>query len=206
MRAEGLRVGFYYSLLDWHHPDYTVDLLPSDARRPGIRGEGQGPRLNKYADYLFDQVRELLTDFGKIDVLFLDYSFPGPDGKGRNDWRSEKLLKMIRGTPAGDHRQRPPGPPRRPGRLGLPDPRTVHAKGMGQGRRPAGPMGDVSDVLRLLGLLSGRIDLEIRPAARRHADRDGQQGRQPHSQRRADGPRDSRPDGPSTASRASASG
>jgi alpha-L-fucosidase len=96
MRAEGLRVGFYYSLLDWHHPEYTVDLYHPMRDDKEFTAGAKGRDLGKYVDYLFGQVRELLTDFGKIDVLFLDYSFPGPDGKGRNEWRSEKLIKMIR--------------------------------------------------------------------------------------------------------------
>ena len=36
-----------------------------------------------------NQVRELLTNFGKIDVIWYDFSYPGPDGKGRDDWDSE---------------------------------------------------------------------------------------------------------------------
>jgi alpha-L-fucosidase len=94
MRAEGLRVGFYYSLLDWHHPDYPIDLHhPMRDDRESAAGDRD---MGKYADYLGGQLRELLTDFGRIDVLFLDFSFPGPAGKGRADWRSEELIKMIR--------------------------------------------------------------------------------------------------------------
>jgi len=96
VRAEGLRVGLYYSLLDWHHPEYTVDLH-HPMRDDKEFTEKSGARdLGKYADYLFAQVRELLTDFGTVDVLFLDYSFAGPGGKGRREWRSEELIRMIR--------------------------------------------------------------------------------------------------------------
>ena len=96
MRAEGLRVGFYYSLLDWHHPDYTVDAYHPLREDNAFVERAKARDLDKYADYLFGQIKELLTDFGRIDTLFLDYSFPGPNGKGRNEWRSEKLIKMIR--------------------------------------------------------------------------------------------------------------
>lgn len=96
MRAEGLHVGFYHSLLDWHHPDYTIDRF-HPMRDDKAFVEKAGARdIDKYADYLFAQVKELLTEFGRIDTLFLDYSFPGPGGKGRNEWKSERLLKMIR--------------------------------------------------------------------------------------------------------------
>lgn len=96
MRAEGLKVGFYYSLLDWHHPDYTVDRNHPMANNAEFREKAKNRDMKKYADYLHRQVKELMTGFGTIDCLFLDFSFPGKDGKGRDDWQSEKLLKMIR--------------------------------------------------------------------------------------------------------------
>jgi alpha-L-fucosidase len=57
--------------------------------------------IRKYAEYLHGQVRELLTNYGKIDILWLDFSYPQRDwdwsrGKGREDWQSEKLVAMIR--------------------------------------------------------------------------------------------------------------
>jgi alpha-L-fucosidase len=96
MRAEGLRVGFYHSLLDWHHPEYTIDQFHPMRDDKTFVENAKTRDLDKYADYLFAQVKELMTEFGRIDTLFLDYSFPGPGGKGRNDWKSERLLKMIR--------------------------------------------------------------------------------------------------------------
>lgn len=96
VRAEGLRVGFYYSLLDWHHPGYTVDIYHPRRDDREFAEKSKGRDFGGYVDYLFNQVRELLTGFGRVDVLFLDYSFPGPGGKGRAEWRSEKLLRMIR--------------------------------------------------------------------------------------------------------------
>ncbi|RKY87475.1 alpha-L-fucosidase [candidate division KSB1 bacterium] len=95
-RNEGLRVGFYYSLLDWHHPEYPVDRFHPMRDNKEFREKTRNRDIKKYAEYVSNQVRELLTQFGKIDCLFLDFSFPGKDGKGRNDWQSERLLKMIR--------------------------------------------------------------------------------------------------------------
>ena len=96
MRAEGLRVGFYHSLLDWHHPDYTIDVYHPMRDDKAFIEKAKTRDLDKYVDYLFAQLKELLTEFGRIDTLFLDFSFPGPKGKGRNEWKSERLLKMIR--------------------------------------------------------------------------------------------------------------
>jgi len=98
-RAEGLKVGFYYSLIDWHHPDYTIDRNhPQSAKTDAEYAIlNKGRDMNKYREYLKNQVREILTNYGKIDVIWLDYSFPsGKHGKGHKDWDSENLLKMVR--------------------------------------------------------------------------------------------------------------
>ena len=95
-REEGLRVGFYYSLLDWHHPEFSVDRLHPMRDNKGLREKNKNRDIRKYSEYLHTQVRELLTKFGRIDYIFFDFSYPGEDGKGRNDWQSEKLLKMVR--------------------------------------------------------------------------------------------------------------
>jgi len=95
-RAEGLRVGFYYSLIDWHHPDYPPDRVHPMRDNKAFREKAKGRDMKKYVDYMEKQLRELLTQFGPVDCLFLDFSFPGNDGKGRDDWQSERLLKVIR--------------------------------------------------------------------------------------------------------------
>jgi len=95
-RAEGLKVGFYYSLLDWHHPEYTIDRHHPMRNNKELREKWANRDMSKYAEYVRNQLRELLTEMGTIDTLFMDFSFPGPDGKGRNDWQSEKILALIR--------------------------------------------------------------------------------------------------------------
>ena len=103
-RAEGLKVGFYYSLIDWHHPDYTIDRVhPQSAKTDAEYAIlNKGRDMNKYRKYLKNQVREILTNYGKIDVIWLDYSFPsGKHGKGHDDWDSEGLLKMVRDLQPG---------------------------------------------------------------------------------------------------------
>ncbi len=97
-RAEGLRIGFYYSLIDWHHPSYTIDSNHPQSAKTDEEYDrlNQGRDMSVYRKYLKDQVRELLTNYGKIDIIWLDFSFPGKHGKGRADWDSENLLKMVR--------------------------------------------------------------------------------------------------------------
>lgn len=95
-RAEGLRIGFYYSLLDWHHPDFIIDRIGPYRDSPDKAKMNKGRDMRRYAKYMRDQVTELLTNYGKIDILWFDFSYPGEDGKGRDDWESEKMLKLVR--------------------------------------------------------------------------------------------------------------
>lgn len=100
-RGEGFRVGFYHSLIDWHHPEFPIDGLHPMRDDVGYRESQKGRDVRKYAQYLHGQARELLTQFGKIDVMWYDFSYAGQDwgwskGKGRDDWQSEKLLAMTR--------------------------------------------------------------------------------------------------------------
>ena len=97
-RAEGLKVGFYHSLIDWHHPDFTVDNVHPLRNRPDRAMLNEGRDMARYREYLHNQVRELLTEFGKIDIIWFDFSYPqwGEDGKGHADWDSEGLVRMIR--------------------------------------------------------------------------------------------------------------
>ncbi len=103
-RRRNMRVGFYHSLIDWHHPEFVIDDLHSMRNHPD-RDKLNEPRDQaKYKEYLHGQARELLTGFGQIDVLFYDFSYPRgkegrPDtwvGKGADEWDSEGLLKLTR--------------------------------------------------------------------------------------------------------------
>jgi alpha-L-fucosidase len=95
-RAEGLKVGFYYSLIDWHHPEFPVDQHHPQRDDKAFRKQTQGRDVRKYAAYMQKQMRELLTKYGKVDYLFFDFSYPGKDGKGHADWDAEKLMKLCR--------------------------------------------------------------------------------------------------------------
>ncbi len=105
-RKRGLKVGLYHSLIDWHHEHSVIDtkIGPyrelSDADRAKMN---KGRDQLKYAKHLQNQTRELLTKFGKIDVLWYDFSYPDkehPDdptlGKNKKAWQSETLYKLIR--------------------------------------------------------------------------------------------------------------
>ena len=77
-RAEGMHVGFYYSLMDWHHPDGARCAEDESARR-------------RFVDYTHGLLHELLSNYGKIDVLWYDVAWP-LDAEG---WESEKMNNMV---------------------------------------------------------------------------------------------------------------
>ena len=100
-RSEGLKVGFYHSLIDWHHPEFPIDGLHPMCDNVEFREKEKDRDIRKYAEYLHGQSRELLTRFGKIDVMWFDFSYSGSNwgwskGKGKEDWQSEKLIAMVR--------------------------------------------------------------------------------------------------------------
>ena len=83
-RAEGLRVGFYYSLMDWHHPDGAACRNDEAARR-------------RFVDYTHGLVRELCTNYGKLDIMWYDVNWP-LDAEG---WESAKMNAMVRALQPG---------------------------------------------------------------------------------------------------------
>lgn len=90
-RAEGLKVGFYHSVIDWHHDEYTRDPVHPQADDDAF---WERPRdIAKYREYLHGQVRELLTNYGKIDIMWFDFT---PPTKTKEDWDSEALEKLVR--------------------------------------------------------------------------------------------------------------
>ena len=99
LRDRGLGAGLYYSLIDWHHPQFPIDGLHPLRANPSA-----GRDIAVYRDYLHRQVRDLLTRYGRIEQLFLDFSYVGHvhegevvwGGKGAADWGSPELLAMIR--------------------------------------------------------------------------------------------------------------
>ena len=102
-RAEGLRIGIYYSLLDWHHPEFPIDCCHPRRLDANADELNKTRDVKKYAEYMRNQVRELLTNYGKIDIIWYDFTYPQEDnstaltaGKTKDDWESEKLIALTR--------------------------------------------------------------------------------------------------------------
>jgi alpha-L-fucosidase len=103
-RARGLGVGFYHSLVDWHHPDFPVDGLHPRRADQAFVAASAGRDVARYRAFLHGQVTELLTRYGDIDTMWFDFSYPDLvhygepvwGGKGRADWGSRELLDLVR--------------------------------------------------------------------------------------------------------------
>ena len=95
LRAEGLRVGFYHSVIDWHHDQYAYALsnqLPHPLKgQPYPNGRRDHAR---YLEYLHAQAGELLSNYGPIDIMWWDYS--AQDFQGQEAWRAFDLMALAR--------------------------------------------------------------------------------------------------------------
>lgn len=77
-RAEGMRVGFYYSLMDWHHPDGARCKTDEDARK-------------RFVEYTHGLIHDIMSNYGKIDVLWYDVDWPlTPE-----EWESQRMNEMV---------------------------------------------------------------------------------------------------------------
>jgi len=79
-REFGLKIGFYYSLMDWHHPDGARAAHDSSARQ-------------RFLDFTKGCVRELMTNYGEIDILWYDVARPFHSHEG---WESLAMNQMVR--------------------------------------------------------------------------------------------------------------
>jgi alpha-L-fucosidase len=83
---QGVKLFFYHSHLDWHHPDYyPLGRTGHASGRPG------GGNFNRYLDYMDAQLQELLTGYGPIGGIWFDGWWDKPDA----DWRLEKTYSLI---------------------------------------------------------------------------------------------------------------
>jgi alpha-L-fucosidase len=83
---QGIKLFFYHSQLDWHHPDYyPLGRTGHASGRPG------GGDFNKYLDYMDNQLRELLTGYGEVGGIWFDGMWDKPDA----NWRLGRTYSLI---------------------------------------------------------------------------------------------------------------
>src|SRR5580765_4734391 len=85
-KKEGIQLCFYHSIMDWHHPDY-LPRRDWEKDRPAT-----GANFDSYVSYMKNELKELLTNYGKIGVLWFD-------GQWENTWTNERgkdLYEYVR--------------------------------------------------------------------------------------------------------------
>ena len=98
-RAEGLKVGVYCTLPDWSRPDFMI------TDRHPLRNHPEERDSSTFAPFLREQVRELLTNYGKIDLIWFDGNYL----ETQHIWDAEGLNAMIREMQPGILINRLPG-------------------------------------------------------------------------------------------------
>ena len=93
VRAEGMRVGLYFTLIDWHHPDYPHygDRYHPMRNHPECSNENRD--FNRYLEYMFNQAREICSNYGKLDLLWFDFSYDHMRGE---TWKATEFMEMVR--------------------------------------------------------------------------------------------------------------
>ena len=92
MREVGLKVGFYFSLIDWHHSDYPAFTEADKPYRFDRIPQPTPQQWSRFRKVMFEQIRELLTNYGRIDLIWFDGSWE----RTPEQWRAEELAQTIR--------------------------------------------------------------------------------------------------------------
>ena len=93
VRAEGLKAGLYFSLIDWHHPDYPHYGDKFHPMRNNPAAQNSHRDFDRYLDFLHGQIREICTNYGKLDLLWFDFAYDNLRGEA---WRGTELMDMVR--------------------------------------------------------------------------------------------------------------
>jgi alpha-L-fucosidase len=94
LREAGIKVGLYYSLPDWSHPDYPSIAAGGDPEKTNPRKNSlvdDPARWHRFLEFMFAEVRHLLTAYGKIDLMWFD----GDWERSTEQWHSVELAEMI---------------------------------------------------------------------------------------------------------------
>lgn len=92
-RAEGFGIGVYFSKSDWRTPYYWKPGVFAEDRNPNYDPQAEPERWNKFVEFVHGQIEELLTGYGKVDILWLDGGQVRPP---KQDIQMEKLVAMAR--------------------------------------------------------------------------------------------------------------
>lgn len=92
-RKYDIRAGLYFSIIDWRHPDFPKYGDRQHPMRNREEYKGEAIDFDRYLEYMHGQVKELVTNYGKLDILWFDFSYDDMCGE---KWRASDLIRMVR--------------------------------------------------------------------------------------------------------------
>lgn len=92
-REQGIKVGLYFSIIDWRHPDFPHYGDKQHPMRDNPEYTNENRNFDRYLDYMHNQIRELLTNYGKLDLMWFDFSY---GEMSCEKWRATALMEMVR--------------------------------------------------------------------------------------------------------------
>jgi alpha-L-fucosidase len=92
-RAEGIRTGLYFSIIDWRHPDFPHYGDRQHPERNNTACANEGRNWNRYLEFMHGQIRELVTGYGRLDIMWFDFSYGDMAGE---KWNAAGLMEMVR--------------------------------------------------------------------------------------------------------------
>jgi alpha-L-fucosidase len=92
-KRKGMRLGFYHSIMDWHHPDYVPKRAWEVPGQPSRKSnDDPGGNIDKYIEFMKAQIRELLTEYGPVATMWFD----GEWEHTLAEMHSDEVFDMIR--------------------------------------------------------------------------------------------------------------
>jgi len=99
-RQKGFAIGAYFSKPDWHSPDYWWSYFPPSDRNVNYDVKKYPERWESFKHFTFEQIKELMSEYGKVDILWLDGGWVNPGNKGQ-DINMPRIAEMARSHQPG---------------------------------------------------------------------------------------------------------
>ena len=100
MRKKDMMIGAYISKPDWHHPKYWSPSFESAGRNVNYKIERHPDWWKTFTDFFYNQVEELMTQYGDVDILWLDGAWADKTNKGQ-DMKMDEVGEMCRNNQPG---------------------------------------------------------------------------------------------------------
>ncbi len=100
MRKKDMMIGAYISKPDWHHPKYWSPSFEASGRNVNYKIERHPDWWKTFTDFFYNQVEELMTNYGDVDILWLDGAWADKANKSQ-DMKMDEVGEMCRNNQPG---------------------------------------------------------------------------------------------------------